>query len=154
MKPTAVRPLLNTSQSSIPQVGNTATVKTNILTSSTPSKTIPMTSSHSSPISNTSTTTINHVSSTNAGNFATVAAASHNNSQVLHTITTKVSCKIINILLSFLLIINLKRITPCHFFLSFIHLLEKINRLIYIILSMFLIDFIFYFFYLLSSPQW
>ncbi|XP_011311997.1 CCR4-NOT transcription complex subunit 3 isoform X2 [Fopius arisanus] len=86
VKPTAVRPLLNSSQTSIPSAGTTAIQKPPMLTSSTPSKTIPMTSSHSSPISTTS----NHVSTSNAGNFATVAA-SHTNSQAIHSTSTKIS---------------------------------------------------------------
>ncbi|XP_066594497.1 CCR4-NOT transcription complex subunit 3-like isoform X2 [Prorops nasuta] len=82
VKPTAVRPLMN-SQVSIPTTGSTATIKSNMLSSSTPSKTIPMTSSHSSPSS-----TSNHVATTNAGNFATVAA-SHSNSQTIHSTSGK-----------------------------------------------------------------
>ncbi|KAL2737163.1 CCR4-NOT transcription complex subunit 3 [Vespula maculifrons] len=81
VKPTAVRPLIN-SQASIPTTGSTATIKSNLLSSSTPSKTIPMTSSHSSPSS-----TSNHIATTNAGNFATVAA-SHSNSQAIHSTST------------------------------------------------------------------
>ncbi|XP_058803401.1 CCR4-NOT transcription complex subunit 3 [Phymastichus coffea] len=82
VKPTAVRPLVN-SQASIPTTGSTANAKTTLL-SSTPSKTIPMTSiSHSSPSS-----TSNHLATTNAGNFATVAA-SHSNSQAIHTTSNK-----------------------------------------------------------------
>ncbi|KAL2718790.1 CCR4-NOT transcription complex subunit 3 [Vespula squamosa] len=84
VKPTAVRPLLN-SQASIPTTGSTATIKSNLLSSSTPSKTIPMTSSHSSPSS-----TSNHIATTNAGNFATVAA-SHSNSQAIHSTSSKTS---------------------------------------------------------------
>lgn len=86
MKPTAVRPLLNT-QASIPTTGSTANIKTNMLSSSTPSKTIPMTPSHSSPSS-----TSNHIATTNAGNFATVAA-SHSNSQAIHSTSNKTSSK-------------------------------------------------------------
>ena len=86
VKPTAVRPLLN-SQASIPTTGSTATIKSNLLSSSTPSKTIPMTPSHSSPSS-----TSNHIATTNAGNFATVAA-SHTNSQAIHSTSSKTSCK-------------------------------------------------------------
>ncbi|XP_068976460.1 CCR4-NOT transcription complex subunit 3 isoform X2 [Bombus flavifrons] len=84
VKPTAVRPLLN-SQASIPTTGSTATIKSNLLSSSTPSKTIPMTPSHSSPSS-----TSNHIATTNAGNFATVAA-SHTNSQAIHSTSSKTS---------------------------------------------------------------
>ncbi|XP_048509047.1 CCR4-NOT transcription complex subunit 3 isoform X8 [Athalia rosae] len=84
VKPTAVRPLLN-SQGSIPTTGSTTILKTNLLSSSTPSKPIPMTSSHSSP-----SATINHIATSNAGNFATVAA-SHTNSQVIHSISSKTS---------------------------------------------------------------
>ncbi|XP_076755585.1 CCR4-associated factor Not3 isoform X2 [Xylocopa sonorina] len=84
VKPTAVRPLLN-SQASIPTTGSTATIKSNLLSSSTPSKTIPMTPSHSSPSS-----TSNHIATTNAGNFATVAA-SHSNSQAIHSTSSKTS---------------------------------------------------------------
>ncbi|EZA53169.1 CCR4-NOT transcription complex subunit [Ooceraea biroi] len=84
VKPTAVRPLLNT-QASIPTTGSTATIKSNMLSSSTPSKTIPMTPSHSSPSS-----TSNHIATTNAGNFATVAA-SHSNSQAIHSTSNKTS---------------------------------------------------------------
>ncbi|KAG7208975.1 hypothetical protein KM043_015143 [Ampulex compressa] len=84
VKPTAVRPLLN-SQTSIPTSGSTATIKPNLLSSSTPSKTIPMTPSHSSPSS-----TSNHIATTNAGNFATVAA-SHSNSQAIHSTSSKTS---------------------------------------------------------------
>ncbi|KAF7388184.1 hypothetical protein HZH66_010951 [Vespula vulgaris] len=84
VKPTAVRPLIN-SQASIPTTGSTATIKSNLLSSSTPSKTIPMTSSHSSPSS-----TSNHIATTNAGNFATVAA-SHSNSQAIHSTSSKTS---------------------------------------------------------------
>lgn len=87
MKPTAVRPLVN-SQASIPTTGSTALIKPNLLPSSTPSKTIPMTLSHSSPIPAS-----NHVATTNAGNFATVAA-SHSNSQSIHSTSSKTSCKI------------------------------------------------------------
>ncbi|KYM76316.1 CCR4-NOT transcription complex subunit 3 [Atta colombica] len=86
VKPTAVRPLLNT-QASIPTTGSTATIKSNMLSSSTPSKTIPMTPSHSSPSS-----TSNHIATTNAGNFATVAA-SHSNSQAIHSTSNKTSSK-------------------------------------------------------------
>ncbi|XP_063983551.1 CCR4-NOT transcription complex subunit 3 isoform X2 [Diachasmimorpha longicaudata] len=86
VKPTAVRPLMNTSQTSIPAAGTTAIQKSPMLTSSTPSKIIPMTSSHSSPIS----TSTNHVTTSNAGNFATVAA-SHTNSQAIHSTSTKIS---------------------------------------------------------------
>lgn len=86
VKPTAVRPLLN-SQASIPTTGSTAIIKSNLLSSSTPSKTIPMTPSHSSPSS-----TSNHIATTNAGNFATVAA-SHTNSQAIHSTSSKTSCK-------------------------------------------------------------
>ncbi|KAJ8679417.1 hypothetical protein QAD02_015204 [Eretmocerus hayati] len=82
VKPTAVRPLVN-SQTSIPTSGSTASVKMTLLSSSTPSKTIPMTLSHSSPSS-----TSNHIATTNAGNFATVAA-SHSNSQVIHPTSNK-----------------------------------------------------------------
>ncbi|KAH0561609.1 CCR4-NOT transcription complex subunit 3 [Cotesia glomerata] len=86
VKPTAVRPLLNSSQTSIPATGSPANNnnKPSTLTSSTPSKTIPMTPSHSSPNSNS-----NHVATSNAGNFATVAA-SHTNSQAVHS-TSKIS---------------------------------------------------------------
>ncbi|XP_057320857.1 CCR4-NOT transcription complex subunit 3 isoform X3 [Microplitis mediator] len=106
VKPTAVRPLLNSSQTSIPTTGSPASNNNNnnnnsnsnnnnnnnnnnnskpsTLTSSTPSKTIPMTPSHSSPNSNN-----NHVATSNAGNFATVAA-SHTNSQTVHS-TSKIS---------------------------------------------------------------
>lgn len=84
VKPTAVRPLLST-QASIPTTGSTATIKSNILSSSTPSKTIPMTPSHSSPSS-----TSNHIATTNAGNFATVAA-SHSSSQTIHSTSNKTS---------------------------------------------------------------
>lgn len=86
VKPTAVRPLLNT-QASIPTTGSTATIKSNMLSSSTPSKTIPMTPSHSSPSS-----TSNHIATTNVGNFATVAA-SHSNSQAIHSTSNKTSSK-------------------------------------------------------------
>ncbi|XP_017883278.1 CCR4-NOT transcription complex subunit 3 isoform X4 [Ceratina calcarata] len=84
VKPTAVRPLLN-SQASIPTTGSTATIKSNLLSSSTPSKTIPITPSHSSPSS-----TSNHIATTNAGNFATIAA-SHSNSQAIHSTSSKTS---------------------------------------------------------------
>ncbi|XP_031835061.1 CCR4-associated factor Not3 isoform X3 [Nomia melanderi] len=84
VKPTAVRPLLN-SQASIPTTGSTATIKSNLLSSSTPSKTIPMTPSHNSPSS-----TSHHIATTNAGNFATVAA-SHSNSQAIHSTSSKTS---------------------------------------------------------------
>ena len=84
VKPTAVRPLLST-QASIPTTGSTATIKSNILSSSTPSKTIPMTPIHSSPSS-----TSNHIATTNAGNFATVAA-SHSSSQTIHSTSNKTS---------------------------------------------------------------
>ncbi|XP_034946246.1 CCR4-NOT transcription complex subunit 3 [Chelonus insularis] len=84
VKPTAVRPLLSSSQTSIPTTGSTASIKSTLLSSSTPSKTIPMTPSHSSPNSNS-----NHVVTSNAGNFATVAA-SHTNSQTVHS-TSKIS---------------------------------------------------------------
>ena len=87
MKPTAVRPVVN-SQASIPTTGSTASIKPNLLPSSTPSKTIPMTPSHNSPSSAS-----NHVATTNAGNFATVAA-SHSNSQAIHSTSSKTSCKI------------------------------------------------------------
>lgn len=88
VKPTAVRPLVN-SQASIPTTGSTVNImKPNLLPSSTPSKTIPMTASHSSPSS-----VINHVATTNAGNFATVAAT-HSNSQAIHSTSSKTSCKI------------------------------------------------------------
>ncbi|CAD6230980.1 GSCOCG00006907001-RA-CDS [Cotesia congregata] len=81
-----VRPLLNSSQTSIPATGSPANNnnKPSTLTSSTPSKIIPMTPSHSSPNSNS-----NHVATSNAGNFATVAA-SHTNSQAVHS-TSKIS---------------------------------------------------------------
>ncbi|XP_033229721.1 CCR4-NOT transcription complex subunit 3 [Belonocnema kinseyi] len=78
----------DTDKKTKPTTGSTALIKPNLLTSSTPSKTIPMTLSHSSPIS-----TSNHVATTNAGNFATVAA-SHSNSQVIHSTSSKTSCKI------------------------------------------------------------
>ncbi|XP_046410283.1 CCR4-NOT transcription complex subunit 3 isoform X8 [Neodiprion pinetum] len=84
VKPTAVRPLLN-SQGSIPTTGSTTVIKMSLLSSSTPSKPIPMTSSHSSP-----SATINHIATSNAGNFATVAA-SHINSQVIHSTSSKTS---------------------------------------------------------------
>ncbi|XP_029161573.1 CCR4-NOT transcription complex subunit 3 [Nylanderia fulva] len=84
VKPTAVRPLLST-QASIPTTGSTATIKSSILSSSTPSKAIPMTPSHSSPSS-----TSNHIATTNAGNFATVAA-SHSSSQTIHSTSNKTS---------------------------------------------------------------
>ncbi|CAG5089579.1 Similar to Cnot3: CCR4-NOT transcription complex subunit 3 (Mus musculus) [Cotesia congregata] len=63
VKPTAVRPLLNSSQTSIPATGSPANNnnKPSTLTSSTPSKIIPMTPSHSSPNSNS-----NHVATSNA----------------------------------------------------------------------------------------
>lgn len=48
-----------------------------------------MTPSHSSPSS-----TSNHIATTNAGNFATVAA-SHTNSQAIHSTSSKTSCKYI-----------------------------------------------------------
>ncbi|XP_024941074.1 CCR4-NOT transcription complex subunit 3 isoform X2 [Cephus cinctus] len=84
VKPMAVRPLMN-SQASIPMTGSTANIKPSLLLSSTPSKTIPMTSSHSSPSSIS-----NHVATSNAGNFATVAA-SHSNSQTIHSTSSKTS---------------------------------------------------------------
>ncbi|XP_046734769.1 CCR4-NOT transcription complex subunit 3 isoform X2 [Diprion similis] len=84
VKPTAVRPLLN-SQGSISTTGSTTVIKMSLLSSSTPSKPIPMTSSHSSP-----SATINHIATSNAGNFATVAA-SHINSQVIHSTSSKTS---------------------------------------------------------------
>ncbi|XP_051169257.1 CCR4-NOT transcription complex subunit 3 [Leptopilina boulardi] len=87
VKPTAVRPLIN-SQSSIPTSGNITTVKPNLLPSSTPSKAVPLIPNH-----NSQSSTSNHVSMTNAGNFATVAA-SHSNSQVVHSTSTKTPCKI------------------------------------------------------------
>ncbi|XP_011494984.1 PREDICTED: CCR4-NOT transcription complex subunit 3 [Ceratosolen solmsi marchali] len=82
VKPTAVRPLVNT-QVNISTSGSTANIKS-LLSSSTPSKTILTTLSHSSPSS-----TINHISTTNPGNFATVAA-SHSNSQTIHTNSSKI----------------------------------------------------------------
>ncbi|KAG7208974.1 hypothetical protein KM043_015143 [Ampulex compressa] len=88
VKPTAVRPLLN-SQTSIPTSGSTATIKPNLLSSSTPSKTIPMTPSHSSPSSTTHSTENGLLSSSSTSsvtsNVPQTISQQHNNPAPVQT---------------------------------------------------------------------